>query len=57
MTSTFSHVLRMEGNGRLSGRRDSGDSRLKNYFKKCDDVKKKVVLRKGVKDQNLVFLG
>lgn len=54
MTSTFSQVLRMEGNGRLSGRRDS---RLKNYFKKCDDVKKKVVLRKGVKDQNLIFLG
>lgn len=57
MTSTFSQVLRMEGNGRLSGRRDSGDSRLKNYFKKCDDVKKKVVLRKGVKDHNLIFLG
>lgn len=57
MTSTFSQVLRMEGNCRLSGRRDSGDSRLKNYFKKCDDVKKKLILRKGVKDQNLIFLG
>lgn len=57
MTSTFSQVLRMEDNCRLSGRRDSGDSRLKNYFKKCDDVKKKVVLRKGVKDQNLIFSG
>lgn len=32
-----------------------GIAGIKNSFKKCDDVKKKIVLKKGVKGQNVIF--
>lgn len=52
VTSAFSKILRMEDNYRLSRRWESRERRHKEHSKKFDGLKKKVVLRKGVRDNS-----